>query len=684
MKEKVYVVSKTHLDLGYTDLAEKVLERYICEYIPKAIEIAEEVNRESRRFVWTLGSWLIKKGLEDKDEERAKRLFEACKRGDVVAHALPFTVQSELADRRLINEMTEIIKDLDKKFGRKTISAKMTDVPGHTKGLVCALADNGIRFLHIGVNRSSAVPCVPPVFVWRAEGREIVVVYEGSYGGTVRSPYIDDILVLDHSMDNCGPRSAEKVIKNFERLKRKFKGYEVVAGTLDDYAEAIWKVKDRLPVVDCEIGDSWIHGVAADPYKYGGLIALQNWREKAIADKKIDVLKRWYKDFSECLMCIAEHTCGLGILRGLKDYDNYERKNFEEALSKDKRIRRYGIYSLPFMKKLAEKTAKEGVYSAMEDSWREQRGYLDKAISFLPDDLKTEAEEVLEKLRPVSAEYDKGEKISSKTAYRSGKWTIEFNDCGAPFALSYDGKELIRENELSLVEYKSLSPEDFGFWLKHYQRDLYKTFTWAIPDFGRPKLKKAKYKKGDFRYVADLISRNGNKFTVRLLSDKTAYETLGMPYEIKVEYVFSDDNMQLNVAWYDKKANRLPEEIWLHLPFETEKESVKYKKSGVAISPYSVVRNGGINLSVTENVTFETKDDIGCEITCGQCAPVSLGKGKLLRYDNIVGDGSRGFSYLLYNNVWGTNYPLWYRDNAAFSWQLELKDKSKREEKDNV
>lgn len=28
-------------------------------------------------------------------------------------------------------------------------------------------------------------------------------------------------------------------------------------------------------------------------------------------------------------------------------------------------------------------------------------------------------------------------------------------------------------------------------------------------------------------------------------------------------------------------------------------------------------------------------------------------------------DGSRGFSYLLYNNVRGTNYPLWYRDNAA-------------------
>lgn len=674
MKGKVYVVSKTHLDLGYTDLADKVLEKYICEYIPKAIEIAKEVNRDSKKFVWTLGSWLIKKGLEDKDEQRAKRLYDACKRGDIVAHALPFTVQSEILDERLANDMIEIIKDLDKEFGRKTVTAKMTDVPGHTSGLVKVLADNGIKLLHIGVNKSSAVPCVPPVFVWKNRGKEVIVVYEGSYGGVVRTPYIDDILVFDHSMDNCGPRNAKKVLRNFQRLKRRFRDYEVVAGTLDDYAEVIWKVKDKLPVIESEIGDSWIHGVASDPYKYGGLIALQKWREKAVLDKRIDTSEKWYKDFSDCLMCVAEHTSGLGVLRGFKDYDNYERKNFEEALEKDKRIKRYGIYSLPCMKKLAEKTAKKGVYSAMEDSWREQREYLDKAIDFLPDGLKEEAKEELDKLRPVKAESDTGEKLCPKTRYMSGKWTAEFNDCGAPRYLAYDGKELIKENNLSLIEYISLSPDNYAFWLKHYQRDLYKTFTWAIPDFGRPKLKKAKYIKGNFEYRAGRIFRNGNKITVHLRCDNTAYETLGMPFEITADYTFCDNRLQLNIAWYDKKANRLPEEIWLHLPFEAQDDGIRYKKLGVVVSPYDVVKNGGRNLSVTENVLFVTGSGLSCDMSCGQCAPVSLGKGKLLKYDNIVGDGSQGFSYLLYNNVWGTNYPLWYRDNAAFSWILEIKD----------
>lgn len=36
--EKVLVIFKTHLDIGFTDLSSKVEQRYIDYYIPKAIE----------------------------------------------------------------------------------------------------------------------------------------------------------------------------------------------------------------------------------------------------------------------------------------------------------------------------------------------------------------------------------------------------------------------------------------------------------------------------------------------------------------------------------------------------------------------------------------------------------------------------------------------------------------------
>ncbi len=39
--EKVYVVFKTHLDVGFTDLSSVVTQRYITEFIPKALDVSE-------------------------------------------------------------------------------------------------------------------------------------------------------------------------------------------------------------------------------------------------------------------------------------------------------------------------------------------------------------------------------------------------------------------------------------------------------------------------------------------------------------------------------------------------------------------------------------------------------------------------------------------------------------------
>ena len=44
--EKVLVIFKTHLDIGFTDLSSKVEQRYIDYYIPKAIEVARRLREE--------------------------------------------------------------------------------------------------------------------------------------------------------------------------------------------------------------------------------------------------------------------------------------------------------------------------------------------------------------------------------------------------------------------------------------------------------------------------------------------------------------------------------------------------------------------------------------------------------------------------------------------------------------
>lgn len=42
--KKVIVVFKTHLDIGFTGLAQQVLDKYCLDFIPSAVELAFHVN----------------------------------------------------------------------------------------------------------------------------------------------------------------------------------------------------------------------------------------------------------------------------------------------------------------------------------------------------------------------------------------------------------------------------------------------------------------------------------------------------------------------------------------------------------------------------------------------------------------------------------------------------------------
>lgn len=229
---RVIVVSKTHLDLGFTDFAETVRKKYIDTYIPNAVELAGKLNTsKDKKFVWTTGSWIIKEALENSNDEQKEKLVNALKKGDIVAHALPFTTHTELLDEDTFDYGLSMVDEIDRIRGKKTVSAKMTDVPGHTKAMIPILRKHGIKLLHIGVNGASAVPDVPNCFLWKCEDCEIVVVYSGDYGGEFKCDFISDILYFDHTLDNRGTPSAKDIEEKLNSIKEKYNGYEVSAGT---------------------------------------------------------------------------------------------------------------------------------------------------------------------------------------------------------------------------------------------------------------------------------------------------------------------------------------------------------------------------------------------------------------------------------------------------------------------
>ncbi|HIV02549.1 MAG TPA: glycoside hydrolase, partial [Candidatus Aphodoplasma excrementigallinarum] len=177
---KVILLFKTHLDVGFTDYVSAVIDDYIHNYIPTAIRLANSLktSRREERFVWTVGSWMIARYLETAQGDERAAMERALREGDISYHALPFTMHTEAMDAGLFRYGLSIAKRLDQQFGRKTIAGKYTDVPGHTKAMIPLLSESGIQLVHIGVNPASAPPDVPDFFVWRFDhDNEVTVVY---------------------------------------------------------------------------------------------------------------------------------------------------------------------------------------------------------------------------------------------------------------------------------------------------------------------------------------------------------------------------------------------------------------------------------------------------------------------------------------------------------------------------
>ena len=671
--KKIFVVSKTHLDLGFTDYAENIRRKYIDEYIPAAEALANEVNTEGRKqFIWTTGSWIIKEALNDTDRERKEKLVTALKKGYIVPHAMPFTTHSEVLDEDTFDFGLSIVDEIDNIRGRKTTAAKMTDVPGHTKAIVPILARHGIKLLHIGVNGSSAIPEVPECFLWKCRDSEVVVIYSGDYGGALKCKYIDEILYFDHTVDNRGAPSAKKVTDKLSQIQEEYPDYEITAGTLDDYADIIWEVRDKLPVFEGEIGDTWIHGCASDPYKAAALRELMRLKKNWLSDGSMIRTSEEYRGFSDALLCIAEHTRGLDSKMFFSDYENYLKSDFRKAREKDKVKIRHPFKDFPqgLIFKLAPK-GRDHSYSIMERSWLEQREYIDAALSCLSADHRSEAEAVLSSLRPAKPCVFSGYgRYSGPVKYAGCEF--ELNEYGGIKSFTYDGSTIIKENSRPFLEYRSYTSRDYDFWFEHYSRNMDKHYVWACPDFGKPLLKHfdGKYPGGRFYYkMTDsfvMTEQDGIKIAVNMNLSPDICEQTGAPGKAQVIYTLKADGLKISLSWYGKDANRTPEAIFLH--FYPCADRCELFKLGTEIDPESTASMGSRNLHAVEKAVMKNSGG-SFEIYNYHSPLISIGRGKILEFDNKFESIEKdGVSYLLCNNVWGTNFPLWYEDNARFDY----------------
>lgn len=635
---KIIVLFKTHLDIGFTDFSENVVKKYNEHYIPQAISVAREVAAAGRKegFVWTTGSWLIAQYLEKADKEKQAALAEAIQKGWVSWHGLPFTLHSESCPAELFDYGLSLSKKLDEAFSKETIAAKYTDVPGHTVAIVPHLADHGIRLLHIGVNPASAAVEAPPLFRWQYQGKEIYVMYNGGdYGEFTQIPGTDTYVYFAHTGDNLGPQSAEEILKVYDDIYEKFPGAQVAAGTLNDVAREVEKIGAALPIVDEEMGDTWIHGTGSAPRKIS--------RYQALLRHAKDAEEKEKKEMYDHLLLVPEHTWGLDEKTHLHDDRHYIHPLFEMARGGEN-------------------------YQKMEKSWQEQEKYVLDAASCIRDREKARA--LLAECASPLPDFARMKKLDGHAANLPGL-RLSFSDSGEITEIFHEKSGLHVKGTLFGFSYDEYAYDEvWAFQQAYLKKSFVESYlesgrrNWAIDDFGKPGLDRERNAHTASAPLGFQLYQDGAAVYALYKMDEEIAQQHGLPKECVMKIEKDAEGVLFDFCWYGKMANRAPEAMWLS--FIPRKRLKAISKLGYPVDISKVAGCGGKGLHATDGPVYFD----GFTLTLLDTLLVSVGKKNIWHFEKNAPNMDAGVYLNLFNNQWGTNFPMWYEGDGRARFRL--------------
>jgi hypothetical protein len=656
--KRVLVAFKCHLDLGFVDTQANIIRKYFEQYFPKAIHIAAALRQSGAdRYVWTTGSWLAYEYLERAAGLERKRMEQAIADGDIAWHAIPFTWQTELMAPSLIDGALGLSHSLDRRFGRTTTGAKMTDVPGHTRAIVRPLTEHGVKLLDIGVNSASTPPDVPTLFVWREpDGRSLLVMYHHhAYGGVVKIPGSDLVVDVEVADDNLGPHSVEEIHAIYSRLRKQFPAAKVTASDLTGIANAVAPYRGQLPVVTQEIGDTWIYGVPSDPLKVARYRELARLRSEWIAAGNLQSGDASDLAFLRSFLLEVEHTWGTDTKTWL-DFDHYTPRDLARMIDQPK-------------------------YRVVTGSWAEKRDDLFDAITALPAPLRAQATDRVRRLEPVEPQtggmrpYQSGKQIETK------HFLVALDpQTGAICRLrrKQDGRDWASARQLlAAFSYQTLSKEDYDRFFEAY---LKSHADWVPKDFGKPNIERFRARSRTWlpTLAETWQDRNasGHRILARLTIKDPESEGAGRvawPQKMYLDLLLPDREpiVEIDFSWFGKTANRMPEALWLSFhPLAPDPRNWLLDKAGSQISPFDVVTGGNRAMHAVLSGLHYQDPRGSLNIETLDAPVVAIGEKSPVFFSRNQPDVSKGFHFSLFNNGWGTNYVQWFGEDMRFRFRV--------------
>jgi len=462
-------------------------------------------------------------------------------------------------------------------------------------------------------------------------------------------------IAFAHTHDNLGPQLVEDVLRLFENLQVRFPQAKIVASNLNTYAEKLLRLMSHLPVVTQEIGDTWIHGVGTDPEKVSQYRELCRLRSQWIREKRVDLDAKPFADFSGRLLMVPEHTWGLDEKTHLDDYVNYRRDQLEIA-------------------------REQATFRKFESSWAEQRAYLRQAVEALGNSpLADEAQNRLSDIAPKVPGKSGFERVfDHSTVFDTDYFVVRFDALRGAISYLVDkrtGRQLCsNDNLLGLFTYQTFSQSDYDRFLSQY---LVSRPDWAVLDFSKPGIKEAgaqsRWWNPALSQLAAREDDEGHHFILEMVLSKECTARHGGPRTISLEIDLprSQPALHFNLQWFQKPANRLPEAFWFSFcPRVKGVRGWKIEKMGRLISPLDVVLNGNRKLHSVDSYVYHRDQNNLLIIKTLDAPLLAPGEPSLLDFNNKRPPLKRGMHFNLYNNVWGTNFPMWYEGDARFRFSL--------------